>query len=158
MEKSRGKDNVIGRDSAAPKEAGNLLPMEEGEGLKRAFITKTAPGEGVNVVHHKADLRLGEVIQAGAFWDAVTDEFMIAFGSPLLFRMPGVTVKNSGAGIALSVQFNGGRMGKLRAVICEQDREKVHETVRPEFKIKAFKDVKDRLSVIGIAQESEHKA
>ena len=49
--------------------------------------------------------------------------------------------------VSLTVKFNPGGIGKLTAVISQDNREEILEDIRSQFQVKPVKNVNDRLKI-----------
>src|SRR5699024_10834913 len=59
--------------------------------------------------------------------------------------------------VSIFIKFNGFWIGELRSVICENDREKLHEHISSKMVVNVIEYINDRLCIIIFSSKSNHK-
>ena len=82
---------------------------------------------------------------------------MVALKRSLLIWSVWVTVKEKSSSATAGIEFNGGRIRKLTAVVRQTDLKNGRKSLRTKQIEKAVDVVRDRSGIIVIAKESEHE-
>jgi hypothetical protein len=88
------------------------------------------------VIHHERNVGLGESIQAFAFRDESSNEFVVSFSRTLLEGSLRIAVEQARTHDTVLVEFDLRRIRELAAVVGKKHLEKLHEKLSAKSLIK----------------------
>lgn len=136
----------------------HLLSVNEFEKIKRRFIVEAFSDLAVEVGDNEVDVVLGKRVEAGPFWEELSEVEVIVFDMGLFPGGVRIAVIDSGSAFpGRRAELKSCRIGELGPVVREDDGEHLSERVEAERPLKGIKHVDHGSGVVGRAQEREHK-
>ena len=94
------------------------------------------------MVHHECNIVLRILGQIRALWNEAANEFMVPFCRTLLVWSVWIAIENPGSSDTVHrIEFNGHRVGKLAAVICQTQPEDVFKFHITQTLVEIIKNV-----------------
>jgi hypothetical protein len=140
FEKSGLQQDILGGNWGASYFLQNLFSVVKAERFVGTTIVQLFPFVGIDVVHHSRDFFLAQVIEAYPFGNHSSNQSMINLNRSFLVRASGITVVNLRTEIVVTLGtiLDSLRVGKLTAIVCQNDREQLSKQFSSQRLVKAI--------------------
>lgn len=115
-----------------------IIELKHGIG---GLVTKFGSAVGIDVVHHKPDLRRRVFADVSSLRDYPSDQLVVHLAGPFLVRGGRVTIKDMGSAVPVLIEFKCHGVREFRAVICQEDREKLLVCFMPQNLVEVIENI-----------------